>query len=140
MSSKSKTQLRLQDKKKIIQIIEAREKVGGKPNFTQIARDFNTHRTTIGKIAKDRDIFKSRQTLETQSPTAKKFRPFKHENVDEALHMWLKQKSKQDARINLPCLKTKATQLAQEFGEQFEPSDSWLNRFKSRHNLKFKKE
>ena len=121
-------------------IIEAREKVEGKPNFTQIARDFNTHRTTIGKIAKDRDIFKSRQTLETQSPTAKKFRPFKHENVDEALHMWLKQKSKQDARINLPCLKTKATQLAQEFGEQFEPSDSWLNRFKSRHNLKFKKE
>ena len=84
MSSKSKTQLSLQDKKKIIQIIEAREKVGGKPNFTQIARDFNTHRTKIGKIAKDRDIFKSRQTLETQSPTSKKFRPFKHENVEEA--------------------------------------------------------
>ena len=33
MSSKSKTQLSLQDKKKIIQIIEAREKVGGKPKF-----------------------------------------------------------------------------------------------------------
>ena len=39
MSSKSKTQLSLQDKKNIIDII-----VGGKPNFTQIARDFNlTH-------------------------------------------------------------------------------------------------
>ena len=44
MSSKSKTQLSLQDKKNIIDIFEAREKVWGKPNFTQIARDFNlTH-------------------------------------------------------------------------------------------------
>ena len=58
MPSKRNTQLSLQDKRKIIETIEAREKVGAKPNFTQIARDFNTHRTTIGKIAKDRDIFK----------------------------------------------------------------------------------
>ena len=111
MSSKIKTQLSLQDKRKIIETIEAREKVGAKPNFTQIARNFNTHKTKIGKIAKDRDIFKARQSFETQSHTSKRLRRFKHENVDEALHMWIKQKSKQDARLNLPCLKTKATQL-----------------------------
>ena len=52
MSSNSKTQLTLQDKQKIIGIIEAREKVGAKPDFTQIGMEFKTHRTTIGKIAK----------------------------------------------------------------------------------------
>ena len=141
ISSNSKTQLTLQDKQKIIGIIEAREKVGAKPNFTQIGMEFKTHRTTIGKIAKDRDIIKSRATLETQSPKSKKFRPYKHENVDEALHMWHKQKTeRQDARLHLPLLKEKASELAQKFGEEFEPSDSWLNRFKSRHSMKFKKE
>ena len=73
MSSKRKTQLSLQDKNKIIEIIEAREIVRGKLNFTQIARDFNTHRTRIGKIAKDSEIFKSRQTLETQCRKKKNF-------------------------------------------------------------------
>ena len=72
MSSNSKIQLTLQDKKKIIDIIEARERVGAKPNFTQVAKEFNTHRTTIGKIANDMDIFKSRQTFETQSTITKK--------------------------------------------------------------------
>ena len=42
MSSKSKTQLSLQDKRKIIETIEAREKVGAKPNFTQILREIKT--------------------------------------------------------------------------------------------------
>ena len=82
----------------------------------------------------------SRVHSKHQSPNSKKFQPFKHENVEEVLHIWLKQKSQQDARINLLCLKIKATQLAQEFGVQFEPSDSWLNRFKSRHNLLKKEE
>ena len=60
--------------------------------------------------------------------------------MDEALYLWVKQKLDQDARLNLPLLKAKAVMLAKEMGHDFEPSDSWLEIFKVRHGLKFKKE
>ena len=114
------------------------EKSGLKPNYTQIAKQFGSHRTTIGQIAKNRDVFKTRAKADMQSPPSKRFRPFKHDDVDEALHIWTKQKLDQDARMNLPLLKAKATMLAEEMGFEFEPTDSWLNRFKTRHGLRFK--
>ena len=132
--------LSLHEKHSIIDIIEKQEKSGLKPNYTQIAKQFGSHRTTIGQIAKNRDVFKTRAKADMQSPSSKRFRPFKHDDVDEALHIWTKQKLDQDARMNLPFLKAKATMLAEEMGFEFEPTDSWLNRFKTRHGLRFKRD
>ena len=76
--------LSLHEKQSIIDIIEKQEKSGLKPNYTQIAKQFGSHRTTIGQIAKNRDVFKTRAKADMQSPSSKRFRPFKHDDVD----MW----------------------------------------------------
>ena len=106
--------LSLHEKQSIIDIIEKQENSGLKPNYTQIAKQFGSHRTTIGQIAKNRDVFKTRAKADMQSTSSKRFRPFKHDGVDEVLHIWTKQKLDLDARMNLPLLKAKATMLAEE--------------------------
>ena len=61
-----------------------------------------------------RPVFKTRAKADMQSTSSKRFRPFKHDDVDEVLHIWTKQKLDLDARMNLPLLKAKATMLAEE--------------------------
>ena len=63
-------------------IIEKQEKSGLKPNFTQIAKQFGSHRTTIGQIAKNRDVFKTRAKADMQSASSKRFRLFKHDDLE----------------------------------------------------------
>ena len=137
---RKQTALTLFDKEKIIKIVEDQEKIGAKPNLTKIAEQFKTHRTTIGKIIQKKAELKARINNETQSPTSARYRGFKHEEVDESLNLWVRQKTKQDARLNNALLITKATELAKGFGADFVPSDSWINRFKKRHGLVFKKD
>lgn len=129
------------DNAKRLQILDdiiVQEKLGRKVNFTAIGKKFDVDRTTVARISKSRENL---QDVTTRGKlTQKRKRPFKEEDVDAALEMWIKSKLEQDARLNLPILKTKATELARELGHDFVPSDSWLNRFKDRHNLKFKRE
>ena len=51
--------LSLHEKQSIIDIIEKQEKSGLKPNYTQIAKQFGSHRTTIGQIAKNHDVLQN---------------------------------------------------------------------------------
>ena len=135
-STPQRKALTLHEKQKVIDIIEKAEQGGKKPNFAEIAKQFGSHRSTISVISKKRDTLKDRAKADTQSPSSKRFRPFKHDDVDEALYLWVKQKLDQDARLNLPLLKAKAVMLAKEMGHDFEPSDSWLERFKARHGIR----
>ncbi|KAK3762435.1 hypothetical protein RRG08_009825 [Elysia crispata] len=60
--------------------------------------------------------------------------------MENALKIWLEQKNEQYARINAPLLKEKATQLASQMGLEFHPTEGWMNRFKHRNGLSFKRE
>ena len=60
--------------------------------------------------------------------------------MDESLNIWLKQKGQQNARLNSSQLSYKASQLSKEFGSEFTPSTSWINRFKKRHGYVYKRE
>ena len=111
-STPQRKALTLHEKQKVIDIIEKAEQGGKKPNFAEIAKQFGSHRSTISVISKKRDTLKDRAKADIQSPSSKRFRPFKHDDVDEALYLWVKQKLDQDARLNLPLLKAKAVMLA----------------------------
>ena len=54
--------------------------------------------------------------------------------------MWYAEKLRQNARINVSILREKAAELAGSFGSEFTQSVSWINRWKERHALKFKRE
>lgn len=129
--------LTLEKKMSILREIEDQE-ARGKANFTEIGRKFDVFRTTVARIAK------GRKELEEDSREGnlqqKRKRKFKEEEIDEALHQWVKQKLSQNARLNLPLLKSKAFELAKVMDRDFTPSDSWINRFKERHGLKFRRE
>lgn len=121
----------------ILDEILAQEKIG-KTNFTEIGKKFSVDRTTVARISKTRETLK--ENISNGQLLQKRKRQFKEQDVDEALFSWVKAKLHQDARLNLPILKTKATELAKAMGHDFTPSEGWLNRFKERHSLKFKKE
>ena len=99
MNRKCKT-LTLAEKLKVLTYIESLEKVGAKPNFTKIARDYGVHRSSISRVLKDKETLMKRNEDETQPSTSKRKRGFKQEQVDEALYLWLQQKLKQNARLN----------------------------------------
>ena len=83
-STPQRKALTLHEKQKVIDIIEKAEQGGKKPNFAEIAKQFGSHRSTISVISKKRDTLKDRAKADTQSPSSKRFRPFKHDDVDEA--------------------------------------------------------
>ncbi|MGH0149880.1 UNVERIFIED_CONTAM: hypothetical protein FKN15_016277 [Acipenser sinensis] len=64
----------------------------------------------------------------------------KEAEVGDALWLWYCQKLAQGAHISGPVLKQKATQLAIERGKEFNPSDGWLSRWKTRHTMIQRKE
>ena len=71
MTDKKKNHaLTLFDKEKIIKFVEQQEMMGGKPNLTDVAKKFDCHRTTISKIIKNKEEYKSRIQYDTQSPTS----------------------------------------------------------------------
>ena len=80
-------------------------------------------RPTISKLWKDRESVK-KDGLETENKERKRKRPFKEEDVERALKIWLDQKNEQHARVNAPLLKEKARQIAEKIGHTFELSPS----------------
>ena len=67
----------------------------------------------------------------------KRKRESPNEEIAEALIVWFHQMRAQNATINGPLMMEKAKQLAITLEHQdFEPSHGWLERLKSRHNIK----
>ncbi|CAF2756316.1 unnamed protein product [Rotaria sp. Silwood2] len=68
----------------------------------------------------------------------KRKRESPNEEIGEALIAWFHQMRAQNATINGPLMLEKAKQLSITLGHQdFEPSHGWLERLKSRDNIKF---
>lgn len=135
--SSCKKNLNNKQRLEILTEILQQEKAG-KVNLTEIGRKFNTSRKTVARISEARESLQD--ITQTGNLVQKRKRPFKEEDVDSALFLWVKAKLQQDARLNLPILKAKATELAKKFDHEFVPSVGWLDRFKERHGLRFKKE
>ena len=115
MSSASKKNLDNKQRLDILAEIKKQE-AAGKANFTEIGKKFNTSRKTVARISDSRETLK--EAVQSENLSQKRKRDFKKEDVDEALYLWIKAKLQQDARLNLPLLRTKATELAAGLGHK----------------------
>lgn len=131
----SHTTLTLESKLKVINELES----SGSQNFAETARKYGISRSAVSRLWKNREQVK-KDGQECRNPSRKRKRAVKEEDVESALKIWLEQKNEQHARINAPLLKEKARQLASQMGHEFEPTEGWLNRFKHRNGLSFKRE
>ena len=72
-------------------------------------------------------------------PQRKRLRTGKYSVIEDALLMWFKQARAQNAPISGPLLMEKASTLSNEMRLEFNPNPGWLERFKRRNGIVFKK-
>lgn len=94
-----------------------------------------TARTTLN------DILASEEAVEeSHNKKRKRHHASCFEDIEQALLIWLKFARSQNVPVSSLILKEKALEIAAEMGHtEFSASNGWMDRFKSRHNLCFKK-
>lgn len=107
-----------------------------KQTQTDIAKKYGIPKTTLSSIIKAKEkIF----NVEA-APNKKRSREAKFPNLEAALVAWLKKMRGKNIPIDGKILKEQADTFALKLGiEDFKGSDGWLQKFKSRHGLAFKK-
>ena len=108
-----------------------------KTKFYANCQRFQHTQNNNWKNSQGQGHFQVKTDFRNTKSNCEKVRPFKHENVDEALHMWSRNLNKMPESI-FPASKLKQPSWRRSL-------ENSLNRqiagwFKSRHNLKFKKE
>ena len=100
-----------------------------------IAEEFSIAKSTVSSIVKNK------QKIVDASDTAS-FMPHRkgHSDIKEALMMWFTQARALNLPVSGPILQIKARELALAMGySDFSCSTGWLERFKSRHGIVFRK-
>lgn len=112
--------------------------LSGRPQV-EVAREFNISKQTISDYMKNKD--KILGATETSSRSEqKRVRQGVHPQSEEALSIWLKATVAQRVPVSGHLLKQKAETLALRLGiDGFKFSDGWLQNFKKRYDLAFKK-
>ena len=130
--------LTLSKKMEILAAVEKndREKTTTK---TRIALNFGIPKTTLSTIVKNKKI-KEAFELSKFDPQRKRLRVAAYEDLKEALVIWIGQARSQNVPLSGPILIETADSLPKKLGySEFKCSCGWLERFKGRHGLCFKK-
>ena len=102
-----------------------------------MAKDFKIGYSTVKKIRQNEEEVR-KIALSNGNLNRKRKRESPNEEIGETLIAWFHQIRARNATINGPLMLEKAKQLAITLGHQdFEPAHGWLERLKSRHNIKF---
>ncbi|KAJ3661859.1 hypothetical protein Zmor_006238 [Zophobas morio] len=135
MSSTSKLKRRIisiEEKGAIVARLE-----NGESN-AKSAEEFGVAHSTISTIWKNKDkiiLGFNKNTLKS-----KKLRNSQHDDLDKSLLEWFKIQRSKNVPITTPILREKANQFAVLLGKhEFQCTESWINRFRSRHNIVFGK-
>ena len=83
----------------VLEEIKTQER-SGKANFSEIGKKFNISRKTVARISESRENLQ--ENVKSGNLLQKRKRPFKEEDVDEALFLWVKAKLHQDGGGNSP--------------------------------------
>ncbi|XP_048757081.2 tigger transposable element-derived protein 4-like [Ostrea edulis] len=129
--SRKRKAISLETKYEILKEIEK----GGRPK-KEIAANFSILPNTLSTIIKNKDdIIKNYESLNL-SPQRKRHRSVSHQNVDDALLEWFKEKRKDNLPLSGPILLQKADELAKKLSDSsFKGNTGWLDRFKNRHGI-----
>lgn len=131
-SGQKRTVLSIEEKGAIIARIS-----NGESNVA-IATELGLAHSTISTIWKNREKIKA--AFNDNVLAKKKLRPCEHPDLDAALLQWFKNKRAQGVSISGPILLAKANDFAAIQGkENFKCSESWITRFRARHNIVFGK-
>lgn len=127
--------LTIETKLKIVERMENGESVA------VLARHYNIGKQTVRDIFRDKNkltqFVMSSDTFNASS-SRKTLKPSSMKELDQAVYKWFTQKRSEGQPISGPMLLEKALWFHQQLNiqEQFNASQGWLQRFKSRHGVR----
>lgn len=99
-----------------------------------VAKKFDIPASTLSTIIKNKN------SLVTSNKNAKKNRKCTFEDLDECLTVWFEQCHEQRIPVSGVMLQEKATEFAKKLGyDNFKASNGWLESFKCRKGIVFRK-
>ncbi|XP_078392928.1 nucleoside diphosphate kinase 6 isoform X1 [Cetorhinus maximus] len=121
--------------------IELLSKIDELPKMSHrdLAQYFGLPKSTVSDLLKQREKLYSEWHRDS-NPNRKRKREGKDGEVEEALLRWFQNAHGRDAIVSGRLLAQKAKLLAAALGKpDFNPSEGWLQRWKSRHNIVFRR-
>lgn len=104
----------------------------------EICRKYDLSSSTVSTLLKNKE--KLQKAHNEQKSDCKRLKKCVKEEVDEALIKWFRCQRSANFAISGPILKIQAEKFAKEFGyPDFQCSNGWLDRFKSRYSINFGK-
>uniref|UniRef100_A0A4W3IPE2 HTH CENPB-type domain-containing protein n=1 Tax=Callorhinchus milii TaxID=7868 RepID=A0A4W3IPE2_CALMI len=122
----------------LAQRVEVLKKLENKESQKSIAAEFDVDQSAISRIQKNREKILD-EWQNNSNPERKRHRLRKAEDVEAALLRWFSQARSQQVPVNGPLLMEKANSLATELGIEFKATNGWLERWKKKHSIQFKK-
>ncbi|KAK1157956.1 tigger transposable element-derived protein 4-like [Acipenser oxyrinchus oxyrinchus] len=120
--------------------VEVLKKLENKESQTSIALSFGVNQSAISRIQKNKEKILE-EWQKNGNPHRKRNRAGKAEDVGAALLQWFIQARTRQIPVSGPLLMEKANRLAQGLGlMDFKASNGWLERWKERNAIKFKKQ
>ena len=132
MAAKRKD-LTLNDKMRVLEALDQKKKQ------SDIAKSLGISQTQVSWIGGKREEL-TKKWKENANPDRKRDRAGKSQEVDVALYRWFNQAQEKGLPVNGPLLREKAEKLAKTMNmPNFEATNGWLQRWKERNNLSYKK-
>ncbi|XP_059674717.1 tigger transposable element-derived protein 3-like [Gavia stellata] len=132
-TASKRKELSLADRVRLLQALESPS-----ASLSSVAKLFGISKSQAGRIGRRREqILADWRT--NANPLRKRKREGKGGEVEDALFAWFQQALARGERLSGPILKAKAQELALSSGRDFEATDGWLCRWKTRHNIVFKR-
>ncbi len=125
--------------KKYQAIMEAEKGIKSKKS---IAAEFSIPASTLSTWLKNADEIKKMYVSGDVAPQRKKARGAKYPEVEDALLKWFQSARNQGVPISGEICQEKARDFARRLGiseTEFDCSTGWLDRFKTRHSITFKR-
>lgn len=105
-----------------------------------VAKNLGVPLSTLSTWIKNRDKIEATVLATGSSGQRKRQRNGRFEDVEQALLSWFREARRNSIPISGPIIAAKATHLAERLDvEDFKCSVGWLNRFKARHGIMFRK-
>ncbi len=110
--------------------------------YRKLAEKYNVSLGAVTKIMKRRDEYLSDYEDNQNKETKRKIKDNVTQQIDQAVYEWFCSQRAKNIPISGPLIQERARQIAEQLGvpdDQFKGSNGWLNRFKVRHSVVFRK-
>lgn len=131
MSENKRNDLSLKDKINILNELQAMKQ-------SEVVKKYKLAQSTVSTI-KSNEIKIREMFSRNEKETRKRRRNCTAVDLDDALFMWFKERRDQSCMISGPLLLGKAIQFSKQMNLSYKPDSSWIERWKNRHNIHYKR-